>query len=158
MQASAMGDVLPFETLQNVQDLTFGCHIHSFDEPVWPTTWSQLTNLTRLSLHCKGIFPTFYLPEFLTGLRSLRDVGITTGFSQLNHSGEEYLVLLLGCLKQLIRLEIIVGTRGRAGVHLTNSKKYVGLSFVGCLASCPLLDVDTQSYHLEGRVVFTWER
>jgi hypothetical protein len=103
-----------------------------------------------------------HFPEFLVGLRSLREFKFTTEFSNFNASGEDYLVLIARCLTLLVRLQIIVvvyrGTRGFDSVM--ERIKYVaqtaGHRVPGML--CTPLIVDTLSYHPEVRLVFTWER
>jgi len=98
--------VLPIRTLRNVRDLDLTCH--SSEEPLC-TTWSQLTNLTKLALHCQTSDKSqYYFPEVLTDLRSLREVETTTEISHLDNSGQDYLVLIARCLRQLTRLQINV--------------------------------------------------
>jgi len=81
---------LSVKTLQNVKDLALDFLMYSWDEdeepvePVWPTTWSQLTNLTKLDFHCRDSEYNEILPEFLTKLGSLRDLELTLDSGHFN--------------------------------------------------------------------------
>jgi len=100
--------VLPVRTLRNVRDFELNCLLHSFGEREC-TTWSQLTNLTKLALHCQASDKSqYYFLECLTDLRSLREVETTTEIYHLDSSGQDYLVLIARCLRQLTRLQINV--------------------------------------------------
>jgi len=47
LQGDAWDRVLSVKTLQSVRDLNLDCYQYHRGEPEWPTTWSELTNLTR---------------------------------------------------------------------------------------------------------------
>ena len=100
-----MGDVLPLGTLRNVKNLSLWlCHGRV---PQWPDSWNQLTNMTRLDLSCH-IQDTFKgNPHALIPLRirSLIEVKVAVPFESFDISGEEYLVLLIGSLPVLSRLQ-----------------------------------------------------
>lgn len=82
--------------------------MYSSEEPVWPTTWSQLTKLTKLHFHCTDSRDTTYLPQFLTDLRNVRNLELATDILHFDNSWEEYLVLIAMRLTLLTKLDIIV--------------------------------------------------
>jgi hypothetical protein len=103
-----LSSVLPLETLRNVRDLTLHCHAYSEPEPEWPTSWGQLTAITRLSVQLENWASgrRYLLPPFVAEMGSLRDVEVTAGYSTFENSGEGYTLLVLGCLHLLTRLQV----------------------------------------------------
>jgi hypothetical protein len=161
LQVGALDRVLPVNTLQNVKDLDFHCFVHE-NEPLWPTTWSQLTNLTRLALQCEDADePGFHFPEFITDLRSLKDLEYTIEIGDFYSSGEEYIVLMTRCLKQLTRLQInVAGSLDpelfRSAFDSTNIKQMCQSVIdrePGMLYS--LTEPDNEGFSPNGRLVFT---
>jgi hypothetical protein len=113
LQDLELDHLLSVKALWSVKDLALGVFLDILQEPVWPTTvwpttWSQLTNLTRLKFHCKDENEMMHLPDFLTELRSLRDLELAIRFRQLDDPGEGFLVLIASCLPQLTRLFVDV--------------------------------------------------
>jgi len=159
LQNRSLGSVLPLKTLQNVRDLTLRCRLHNLGEPEWPTTWSQLTDLTRLAFQCFDHVPNYHLPEFLTSLRGLRNLELKTQFSHSVNPIEDYLVLVASCLTQLTRLQMNVVNRwaessGIVFEEIEQVCQTVSQRVPRML--CTLLDVVTQSpYSPEWSLTFT---
>jgi len=107
LQDRSLGSVLPLKTLRNVKDLTLSCHLHNIEEPEWPTTWSQLTNMTKLAFGCDEDLTIYHRPEFLTELRSLQELKFTTEFDHFERTGEEYLILIAMCLPFLQSIVVV---------------------------------------------------
>jgi hypothetical protein len=124
LQDLELDHLLSVKALWSVKDLALAFSLNTLQEPMWPTTWSQLTNLTRLKFHCKDNNEMMHLPDFLTELRSLRDLEFAIRFSQLHDPGEGFLVLIASCLPQLTRLFVdgIIITHHRDLSGLTSDK------------------------------------
>jgi hypothetical protein len=163
-------DLLSVKTLQNVKDLALDLHFlnhHKSEEPVWPTTWSQLTNLTRLAFRWTrygGRYGgTKYLPYFLMDLKSLRDAELATKYHTFGRrSVANDLVLLSTCLTQLTRMQINIQTSwdsetdGGAPEGLEHLCQTVIHRVPGMLYAP--FNVNWLECSIEGRLVFTWTR
>ncbi len=100
-----MERVLPLETLANVRDLTVSCQM-SPSEPRWPASWSALTGVTRLALHCGLEYHPDFVPGFLSGMSGLRHVELTGSFDWVDGFGAIELPRLMADLPGLTRLEV----------------------------------------------------
>jgi len=100
---------LPMETLQNVWELVVDEYPPCMSrESGWPTTWHQLTNVTRLVLSCGREHHLDRPPEFLMGMASLRDLGVTVHARFGDALGGGYLARFTAGLPCLNRLCIHV--------------------------------------------------
>ena len=109
----SLSDLLPWETLENVKDLTLNL-TYTGEEPQWPDDWHQLRSITRLELAIRTDVVTRpeQHPDTVTcsllpfWMPSLIDLEVTVRFSRFHTSGERELVSLIRCLPNLSRLQV----------------------------------------------------
>jgi len=138
--------------------------MYSSEEPVWPTTWSQLTNLTKLHFRCTDSRNNTYLPQFLTDLRNVRNLELATDIRHFDNSWEEYLVLIAMRLTLLTKLEIIVALPRKSELRwgmmerFEETCKNANHRMPGMLYIPP--DVDKRRYHMvkEGPLIYMLEK
>jgi len=114
-QYIALSVLLPLETLQHVADLQISCSIDinyslglegDFE---WPHTWGELTSLSRLDFLLHSVVHRHLpSPDLLAEMKGLVDVKLSGQFCVFDAMGEGYLLLLIGNLPLLSRLQIDV--------------------------------------------------
>jgi hypothetical protein len=106
LQGSDFGALLPQRTLKNVKELTIRCSIATGEEPVWPTTWGQLTAMTSFNINCRNSRAESYLPRYLTDLRNLKNLVAITSGRHFAESGCNLMEQRADTHKQLTRLQV----------------------------------------------------
>jgi len=118
LQETEFGELLPLSALKNVKELTICCEGATKEEPLWPSTWGQLTNMTSLRMDCRNNEYQSYLPDFVTNLRSLKTLKATTSFQRFGKSGYAFMEHAASTLTQLTRLQMDIDERSQLGEDL----------------------------------------
>jgi len=98
---------LPGKTMQTLKELnvTLATEMESV---VWPSNWTQLTNLSSLKVHCSDRFTDVVppLPSFLTALENLTNLNILGMLDCFTTVAPDYFSFARNCLTGLTKLQI----------------------------------------------------
>lgn len=115
LQGEDVVNLLPSATLRSVKELTL--QWETAGQANWSQTWGQLTQLTKLSLHCIDPGLRYFIPRNLKDLGGMmipiRDLELTTSFAYFYDSRQDYVPIIRSGLSELRTLKIHVLLRAQ---------------------------------------------